>query len=192
MKIVLMRHGKPVLTHKGLVTPAEMEAWIEHYNHSNVKASGVPQSSIHLANAVTHFVSSTAPRALSSLQALGYAPSVTDAIFSEAQLPFSTWRFPRLSPALWAAFFRMLWFCGYSQNSESFQAAKTRANVAANKLVALAEQGSVLLMGHGIMNRLIANELATLGWASSTKQNSHYWAGNVYRPNLTHPSSGTR
>lgn len=175
-----MRHGKPVLTHTGLVAPVEMRAWIEHYNHSVVVANEVPQSSIHLAGSATTIVSSTAPRALSSLNALGLAPVVTDSIFSEAELPYASLRFPRLLPTFWAAYFRILWFYGYSRNSESFHAAKNRAKAAAYKLVALAEQGSVLLMGHGIMNRLIANELGALGWVGPSKQNSQYWAGNVY------------
>jgi len=182
MKIILMRHGKPSLNDKSFVSPAQMKAWVEHYNRATVEANDVPQSSISLASAVSQHVSSTAPRALSSLQLLGYAPMVADDIFCEAQLPYSSWEFPRLSPMLWATFFRLLWFCGYSQNAEPFQAAKARANIAAHQLVALAEKGSVLLMGHGIMNRLIANELTSLGWTKQQKQKSHYWASNSYQP----------
>ncbi|MFZ2405992.1 MAG: hypothetical protein WAW41_12710 [Methylobacter sp.] len=42
MKIILMRHGKPVLAQAGRITPAEMERWIECYNLAEVKAGSAP------------------------------------------------------------------------------------------------------------------------------------------------------
>jgi broad specificity phosphatase PhoE len=180
MKIILMRHGKPLLTQTGWIAPVGMERWIEHYNLSEVEADGIPINSLKLANSVACIVASTATRALSSVQALGHTASVADPVFCEAQLPFALWCFPRLSPFVWVAFFRLLWFFGYSQNSESIQVTKTRAKVAAHKLISLAEKGSVLLLGHGIMNHLIAKELIVLGWGSSTRKESKYWSASVY------------
>ncbi|MGZ4956317.1 MAG: histidine phosphatase family protein [Methylobacter sp.] len=181
MKIILMRHGKPVLTPTDRITPAEMERWIEHYNLSEVEADSAPIAGLQWLDSTTCIVSSTAPRALSSAQALSHTASVVDAVFCEAQLPFALWRFPRLSPFVWAAFFRLFWFFGYSRGSESVQATKTRAKTAVRKLIALAEQGPVLLVGHGIMNRLIAKELIALGWAGPSKHRSKYWSAGVYR-----------
>jgi broad specificity phosphatase PhoE len=180
-KIILMRHGRPVLNQSGRITPAEMEGWIEHYNLAEVEADGAPNDGLSWLDSTTCIVASTAPRALSSVQALGYAPSVIDAVFCEAQLPFAVWRFPRLSPVVWAAFFRLFWFFGYSRGSESIQVAKVRARIAALKLIALAGQGPVLLVGHGIMNRLIAKELIALGWAGPAKHRNSYWSASVYR-----------
>jgi hypothetical protein len=181
MKIILMRHGKPVLTQTGRITPAEMEGWIEHYNLVEVKAGGAPIDGLPWLDAATCIAASTAPRALSSIEALGYTPSVVDAVFCEAQLPFAVWRFPRLSPFVWAALFRLFWFFGYSRGSESIQVAKARARVAALKLVDLAGQGPVLLIGHGIINRLIAKELIALGWAGPAKHRNSYWGVSIYR-----------
>jgi hypothetical protein len=72
----------------------------------------------------------------------------------------------RLSPTLWAAFFRVMWLLGISRNAEPLEVAKHRAFQAARILVAYAKEsnGPVLLMGHGVMNRLIA-------------KNSYRWAG---------------
>ena len=175
-----MRHGKPFLSQTGWIAPVEMERWIEHYNLSEVEAVGIPITSFKLANSAACIVASTASRALSSAQALGRTVSVADAVFCEAQLPFALWRFPRLSPFVWTAFFRLLWFFGYSRNSDSIQVTKTRAKAAAQKLIFLAEKGPVLLVGHGIMNRLIAKELVALGWACPTKQQINYWSASVY------------
>ena len=175
-----MRHGKPLLTQIGWIAPAEMERWIEHYNLSEVEADGIPLISLKMANSASFIVTSTASRALSSVQALGHTATVADAIFCEAQLPFSLCRFPRLSPFVWVAFFRLLWFFGYSRGADSIQVTKIRAKAAAQKLISLAEKGSVLLVGHGIMNRLIAKELVALGWRGFTKQESKYWSASVY------------
>jgi broad specificity phosphatase PhoE len=180
MKIILMRHGKPFLTQTDWVAPVEMDRWIEHYNLSMVEADCIPINSLKLANSASCIVASTAARTLSSVQALGHTASVADAVFCEAQLPFALWRFPRLAPFVWVAFFRLLWFFGYSQNSESVQVTKTRAKAAAQKLISLAEKGTVLLVGHGIMNHLIAKELIVLGWGSSTRLESKYWSASVY------------
>lgn len=182
MTIILMRHGKPSLPRMGWITPAEMGRWIEHYNRAEVAAQGVPIVSLELACSAACVVTSTAPRALSSAQALGHLPSVTDAVFCEAELPFALWQFPRLPPIIWAAFFRLLWFFGYSRGSDSIRATQARAKEAANKLIVLAESGSVLLVGHGIMNRFIAKELIAMGWSGPRRHKDHYWSASVYGP----------
>ncbi|WP_200870550.1 hypothetical protein [Methylobacter tundripaludum] len=87
MKIILMRHGKPVLAQTGRITPAEMERWIEHYNLSEVEADSAPIAGLQRLDSTTCIVASTAPRALSSVQALGHTASIVDAVFCEAQLP---------------------------------------------------------------------------------------------------------
>jgi hypothetical protein len=181
MEIILMRHAKPILSEDGWIAPAEMERWIEHYDLSEVEAEGIPVVSLTLASSAALIVASTASRALSSVQALGHTPLVADTIFCEAPLPFALWRFPRLSPFVWCAFFRLLWFFGYSRGSASLQATQIRAKAAAHKLISLAENGTVLLMGHGIMNHLIAKELIALGWASPSKLKNKYWSASVYR-----------
>lgn len=180
MKIILMRHGKPIISHIGRIAPTEMAHWIDNYDRSVVDSDGIPADSLKLANSASVIVSSTASRALTSVQALGHKASVVDRIFCEAQLPFTLWRFPRMPPNFWAAFFRVLWLLGYSRGADSIQVTKSRAKVAAQQLVALAEKGSVLLVGHGIMNRLIAKELMVLGCVSYSKHKSKYWSASVY------------
>ena len=180
-QIIIMRHGKPLLEKIGWISPAEMERWIELYNRSEVAIDQATAFNIDQVRSARCIVASPARRALSSLKALGYTPQVTDAIFCEAQLPFALWRFPRLPPLFWAAIFRILWFFGYARGAESIKEAKIRARAAARKLASLAEQGPVLFMGHGIINRLIAKELTALGWAGSIEQKCEYWSINVYK-----------
>ncbi|EPP6253016.1 histidine phosphatase family protein, partial [Cronobacter sakazakii] len=42
-------------------------------------------------------------------------------------------------------------------------------------------QSPVLLMGHGIMNRLIARSLVRQGWREIRKPEKGYWGAGVYR-----------
>ena len=177
MKIILMRHGKPVLSRTAWITPIAMGQWIKDYNLAEV-ADDAPLASLEIAHSVVCIVTSTAPRALTSVHALGHTPSIVDALFCEAQLPFALWRFPRLPPFVWAAFFRVLWFMGYARGADSIQATRIRAQTATRKLIALSEQGAVLLVGHGIMNRLIAQELVGLGWTGTPK--SKYWSTSIH------------
>ena len=175
-----MRHGKPLLPQTGWITAAQMGRWIDQYNEAVVAVDSAPSINVSLARSATTIVTSTTLRAVSSVQALGRDATVTDALFCEAQLPFAPWRFLRLPTALWVAFFRLLWLCGFSRNAVSVQTTKVRAKAAAQTLIALAEQGSVLLVGHGIMNRLIARELVAAGWQAPARHANNYWSATAY------------
>ena len=176
-----MRHGRPILAQSRWHPPNEMQAWLAHYDQAEVEASNAPADSMALGASATHVVASDLPRALSSVRALGLNASVVDAIYREAQLPLLGWGFPRLPAAMWTVLLRVLWMMGYAAQAESLCAARARARRAALRLIALAESGTVLLLGHGIMNRLIARELLALGWSSCARGRSSYWTAVSYR-----------
>lgn len=170
-----------MLAGNGWVTPAQMEQWIERYNLSEVGPQDIPAKGQLLMRSAKIVVTSTASRAISSARVLGRQPDFMDPLFCEADLPFAVINFPRLPPNVWAAIFRIFWFFGYARNAESMRCTKIRAKAAAKKLVALAEEGSVLLIGHGIMNRLIAKELSAMEWCGE-KPRSGYWGVSTYVP----------
>ncbi|EAA9297830.1 histidine phosphatase family protein [Salmonella enterica subsp. enterica] len=182
MEIILMRHGKPNFSGSSRVTSLEMNEWISHYDLSDTGSDMPPQSSKALASSALHIISSPLPRALSSLNALGREADLIDEVFREAGLPI--FRIPafRLSPIFWAFLFRVMWLCGISPNVESLRIAKQRAVEAADILVKSAKvsSGPVLLMGHGVMNRLIAKELISMGWKECRRQGNGYWNAAIY------------
>jgi broad specificity phosphatase PhoE len=102
-------------------------------------------------------------------------------MFCEAQLPHGRWTLPRLSPFTWAFILRVLWLCGFSGKVESASKARMRANTAAQRLQSLADEGPVLLLGHGIMNRMIAKHLEATGWIRHTSNGNRYWSATAYR-----------
>lgn len=183
MEIILMRHGKPAFTGSAKVTSREMSNWIAEYDLSDTGEDLPPESSKSLAFSASRIISSPLPRALSSLKALGHEPDVIDEAFREAGLPVFHMPGFRLSPTVWAAFFRVMWLCGISRNVERVGVAKKRASQAADILLAFAKasDGPVLLMGHGVMNRLIARELRSLGFKEYCCQGSGYWNASIYR-----------
>ncbi|PSS58699.1 histidine phosphatase family protein [Pseudomonas sp. BBP2017] len=180
-EIILMRHGQPDLIMTGNVSALDMKRWIEHYDLSEIKSHPAPKVSVALAASAKVIVSSTAPRALTSVRALGLQPVVVDEVFCEAQLPHGRWTLPRLSPFTWAFILRILWFCGFSGKVESACEARMRASTAAQRLQSLADEGPVLLLGHGIMNRMIANQLEAAGWMRQQRNGNSYWSATAYR-----------
>ena len=70
---------------------------------------------------------------------------------------------------------------GYSRNSESFKEAKTRASEAVRRLTEVAhEHERVLFVGHGVYNRMLANELRRSGWSGPKNPGSRHWSFGVY------------
>ena len=158
----------------------QMGQWIDLYNQSIIKEGGIPAQCSEAALSASTIVASTAPRASASARALGDLPFMQEVIFTEAELPFALWRAPWLPAEAWAVIFRLLWLFGYARGSDSLQITRRRARAAAERLVALAATGPVLLVGHGIMNRLIGKELQALGWLARNRQGSRYWSMGVY------------
>lgn len=74
------------------------------------------------------------------------------------------------------------WFLGYSNNNgEPISSARKRAEAAFLILRRMAEvHGSVMLIGHGIINRLVANRLKMDGWRGPRNPRNRYWEFGIY------------
>jgi len=67
-------------------------------------------------------------------------------------------------------------------NGEHIRVAKQRTHRCCQTLQELAEKNeTVLVVGHGIMNRLIARELKRRGWVKDTPNSVTYWSFSVFR-----------
>lgn len=173
-----MRHGRPLLADSGWVHAAGMAGWIDGYNAALVDQQAPAPARAAAASATT-VVTSTLARALSSAQALGRQPDFIEPVFCEAELPHARWTLFKLPPPCWALAFRLAWRCGYAGTGASYRATRQRAALAAERLVELAAHGPVLLVGHGIMNRLIAAELAARGWSHGSRLANRYWSSTT-------------
>ena len=101
--------------------------------------------------------------------------------FIEADLPSYNVLNLKFSENFWLILFRVLWFIGYSPNTESYSAVKLRAKKCSDKLIETAEKNeSVIFVGHGILNRLISKELRSRGWQGPAKNSNKYWQFAIY------------
>ena len=159
-----------------------MEYWIGRYNNAGIVPQPIPEGALDAARISGIVVISSLRRARESAQTLcGDIAPLCESIFCEADLPFASWRHPKLPASVWAIAFRLAWFLGYSAGTESVRDANARARLAAERLTFLAgEYRSVLLVGHGILNALIARHLLKLGWVGPARPARGYWQFNVY------------
>lgn len=183
MKIVLLRHGKPNRIDSGKIKAEEIGLWIESYNSSALDLEFRPtKEAVEAAQHCDYVVCSHLPRSIESANLLAVTEiHLIDEVFREAELPFSYIPWLKLMPMTWGLIFRVLWLCGLKTNSESVVYAKQRAAMGARKLIEIAQTNeSVILIGHGFMNRFIAKELLAKGWRGPTNSGKKYWAFGVY------------
>ncbi|HEY2678706.1 MAG TPA: histidine phosphatase family protein [Steroidobacteraceae bacterium] len=183
MEITLVRHGKPNIQGGAWVAPAQMRDWVASFNRAGIVSERPPATIVSRAQAAATIVCSSLSRSMESAQLLAPNRSIlVEDVFREAEMPCSSWRAPKLPASVWSLLFRTGWICGLSADAESLATAKARARAAAHRLISLArDSGSVLLVGHGIMNMLIARQLLVLGAVGPTRPRARYWNCSVYR-----------
>lgn len=179
-----MRHGKPKIDKNLLVNAEGFGVWVDRYNASGIDHECPPSGfAVERAAQCAFTVCSDLPRSLESARALGIEHAgICDPGFREMDMPYASWRFPGLPPAVWVVFFRLVWALGYSSNAESFAAAKERARRCAERLADLASiHGTVLFVGHGSLNWFIARHLNSMGWSCPGSPPRKYWGFSIYR-----------
>jgi broad specificity phosphatase PhoE len=182
-----MRHGQPKIDLDAMMTkrfsPKGVGKIVSDYEGVGINFSKtMPENSQKIIKSCKVVLSSDLPRALDSMKMLGLEKKgLTDKCFRESNLPYLNWNKPIFSFFTWAMIFRLAWLFGFSRNGESLKSAKNRAKIGAAKLHDLAHiNGSVLLLGHGIMNRLVAKELKNKGWMKMENIGEKYWSYSVY------------
>jgi broad specificity phosphatase PhoE len=170
LEIVLVRHGRPVCDARTPIRGSDFGTWARSYDEAPLDESLAPPADLCArAQSVACVITSTLRRARESAALLAPArPILAEAMFDEAALPRAGGFGLALRPSSWDVLTRAAWLCGWSGNGESLSAARTRARRAAERLAGLARSsGSVMLVGHGMMNALIRQELRRSGWRAS-------------------------
>jgi broad specificity phosphatase PhoE len=110
-------------------------------------------------------------------------PLVSDPLFDEAGIPTAIELRLALAPVHWDAIARVAWMLGWSSGVESASEARRRAARAANHLAGLAwTHGSVALVGHGMLNTLIARALGRDGWIRAGSPRAYWGRVTLRRP----------
>jgi broad specificity phosphatase PhoE len=174
--IFLVRHGKPDCDRQVRLSRSAFVDWLARY-----AAAGVTLEPPHsapcraAAGTVQAIFASNLLRARDSAALLaGHLPVRIDAVFNEADTAIPPFNFS-LRPGSWTAAGRLIWLAG-AVTQESYSVAKIRAARAAATLLAEAEVRSVLLVGHGWMNRMIGGVLVRHGMRRIETTGSGYWS----------------
>lgn len=186
MEITLIRHGKSKHIENNIVTCEEFVEWVEKYDASGVfEENDYPPETLEKIATASIVITSDLTRSVESANLIiqnRHIRVVTDALFRETELPVPSRNLKfKMRPNSWAVIFRCLWFCGYARDCESLLEAKQRAKKASERLVKYAEEHrSVVLVGHGFFNRLIAVELIKMGWKGKRKATAKHWYCSTY------------
>lgn len=185
MEISLIRHGKSKCMNNKRIKCKEFNDWVAKYNCLGVfEASSYPSDTLKKIATANIVLTSDLKRSIESAKLLNpNSTAVSDSLFRETELPTPSTKLwgLKLKPGIWALILRCLWFCGYSRNCESLRKAKVRAKKAAELLVEYAQtHSSIVLVGHGFFNMLIAKELQKTGWKGIRKTSSKHWNCTTY------------
>lgn len=178
MEIILIRHGPPGFDSSRWLHNSDLGQLLAEYKGSRV-VSPAPAELLGMLFAFTDkkVCCSELPRCVDSAAALGFSGAARISELNEADLPSPSWLQLPIPYRLAIVGLRLAWFLGYSGGVESYQSTQKRAGVAADKLIEIASvNGSVLVVGHGIMNRLVSRRLRKLGWDADSRDRSGYWS----------------
>ena len=167
------------------ITFAEFKNWVEKYDFNGVfEESTYPEVTIEKVATAELVVTSDLKRSIVSASLLNpKVKTISDPLFRETELPANTAILfnIKLKPNYWAVLLRLLWFSGYSNKCESLSQAKLRAKKASQQLIGYAnEHKSIVLVGHGFFNMLIAKEFKKMGWKGKRKAVAKHWNCTTY------------
>lgn len=181
MEIRFIRHGPPEFNSSRWLHRADFKRLLAEYRESRMFMPAPNELSSSLVSynegAV---VCSTLARSIDSACALGYSKAIQYLELDEASLPCPRYRSVPVPYQAAIIALRIAWFLGYSRDADSYQSTLLRAEKAARRLSELARlHGDVLVIGHGIMNKLICRKLREKGWVVHDGSNSSYWASTT-------------
>jgi len=185
MRIVLARHGRILWDFLTLIPGYALGEWRRGEDAAPLDTSYRPPPGAELERLIrttAALIASPLRRSLESARLLAPAAApLIDARFREAELPSAIHSRVRLPAKVWAGLARAAWFAGWADGVESFRYARARAADAATILTEHAEtHGGVVLVGHGLMNVLIARQLRAAGWRGPRVPSQRHWGFAIY------------
>jgi broad specificity phosphatase PhoE len=178
LQIFLVRHGRPSCDERSRIRGRDYPTWVRNYSAAPLDLAVMPPGELvsYAANAGCVITSSISRARASAALLAPDRPILAEPLFDEAAMPHDIGLDVALSPGVWDFWARVAWFFGRSRGGESLGQALTRARAATQRLAELAhEHGSVMLVGHGMMNALIRHQLRRTGWSTSALR-SAYWS----------------
>lgn len=184
LQILLVRHGTPAVDYRTRIPGSAFGAWLRSYDEAPLDVTSLPPADLRARVSTIGCIASSPLRRSRESAALLVPgrPVVCDALFAEAGIPSAIYLSLALRPRYWTLLLRVAWFCGWSGGAESVHEARRRAHRAAERLVELArEHRSVMLIGHGEINRMISRVLRRMGWHGPVSGSAYWSAAELQR-----------
>ncbi len=179
MKIWFVRHGRPEFDDSMLINRSGISAALSLYDAAGVTEPCTTQD-LWTRSSKRTVVTSDLQRAIDSALLMGVEISEQSSLLREARLPHPNMLPWSMSWKTAIAVCRVAWLFGYSRNADGIERDRARAGHAAKWLSVLAdEEDEVVVIGHGIMNRLIIKQLVLSGWSRTESSHEGYWSYQV-------------
>jgi broad specificity phosphatase PhoE len=173
MEIIVYRHAEPTVSDNEKIYGSDFPQWVQRYNESGIRVNEIADSKEEVV------YTSDLPRSIETGRLVG-KKTIESSLIREAEIPLI--RFPaiRLQAKFWLFISRSLWLLGLKTRCESLKEAKDRAKQAVDKFESqLFENGRIVIVGHGFINRLIKNELLHRGWLIEQNNHGHGFLGKT-------------
>ena len=183
MEIILVRHGRPQPLETTRIRGRELGVWTRQYDAAGIDRTLSPPPDLQArARMCGCVLSSDRLRSVESAAWLASTGSVfVDRELREACLPEAIPIPWRLTATAHVVIGRALWWLNWCRSDETIHASRNRAERAAATLCAMAQNhGTVMLVGHGVLNRLLAARLRALGWRGPRVLPSAYWSAATF------------
>lgn len=181
-RIILARHGRPAWDYSTRIPGHGLAIWLRGERDAPLDPASRPDPALgQLARNAALVIASPLRRSIDSARLLcpSRSPRIEDDL-QEAALPSAFGSDLHLPPNLWAVIARARWFLGWCPGVESLAVVRQRAARAARTLHGLAQHGDIVVIGHGLMNALIAAQLGGLGWGGPAFAWRRHWAFGTY------------
>jgi len=183
--IILVRHGRPALSRKVMLSAEDYRAWWARYEIGGLRPGQTAPEDLkaHARQAGAVFAS-TRLRSIETAQLVCEGRAfVSDPALIEAPLPpppLPAWL--RLPPIVWGFVSRFnWWWFNYHAGEESRRQAEVRAETVVERLTEMAASGDdVLVLAHGFFNAMIARVLKRRGWRLTVDGGYTYWAARRF------------
>ena len=159
LEIVIYRHAEPLVSANEVISGRDFPLWVQRYNESEIRVNAIPRNEEEIV------YTSNLTRSIETGRIIGRS-IVEEPLLREAEIPMI--RFPpiRLKAKYWLIMARFFWFSGLHTGCESFFDMKSRIKRIVDMFEArLQEKNRVVVVGHGLINRLIKEELTDRGWS---------------------------
>jgi len=163
--IILIRHCTPNINYEPCIYEDAVHRFNEYNSTSNVATDEIERLRSKIEEIIDRkltIFASPSPRAQATATALfqGSCSLITDEQFVEWDLKAVYIPFIKLKFRTWAFISRIIWILGLLKSERSFADERLRSRKCAQKLELEAQNGSVALIAHGLLNLSIAKGAA--------------------------------